>query len=1077
MGHNQGRAFNRPLYVANTNAFVLAGDLPAARFVAADTIHGTLVMGISRGGRTHGLQDMADVTLEYRPAHARWVARDPAVAGLVATFEVVAMRDEVGFAARVHCAGARRGDMLVWAYGGAITWPGPEINLNWDFDPHVNPAVDGPVFDPAHCVGNAVEVGRGGFTVTSQAGPAFLAAGRCSVADTPVVDDAFQVAAWASSPCHQETRAGSPCHDVPSHGRAPLVGGRIDLRVHPEATWSFARVAAGAGAGRRVDPGRRFTAGLARSAALASRIVVETPEARLNVAASLVPAALDGAWYPPVFRHGGMLWNRPYPGWRTMCGGTAAGWHERVRAEAEFYCGHQVRSSRNRSGRADPARLLTGPAPDSRFYGRGRILQDQGIYDMQSQFFDQLVHAWRWTGDAALEKLLRPALELHLGWIRDCFDPDGDGLYESVINGWPTDSVWYGGGGATEETAYAYRGHVAARELALRAGDRRAAHRHGRIARRIKAAFHARLWIKDRGHAGLYREQGGLQRLHEDAWLYSIFLPIDTGLVDAESAAASLHYSEWALQNERMPYGGRRVWTSNFVPGIWSVRELWPGDNYHLALAYFQAGLGRDGWEVFRGTFQQTVFDTRVPGDFGSPLGGTDFGDSTHMFARTLVEGLFGYAPDYPNGVVRVAPQFPEEWPRARLRTPDVTLGYARRKETIVLEVSLARAARREIRLAVCAREIVSVTANGRAASWRAEPGFGCTVVCVSLREGRRAVIAVRTRGSAPTFAPVAIVGAAGRAVVLRARAAAIVEVSDPQGALAGIELRRGAAAGRLAGTVGWHTAVARADFGSNPQRRLFRVRIEDPAPPRPALRPAARARWDCIDLGRILNGDIRAIFQQRYLSPRPKTMSIRIGSDGYSPWTFVYWNSGPPKITLDGVPPLLGRPGRRRLLTPQGVPFTWPGERRNIAFTSRWDNWPDRISVRVGRSGSAVWFLVCGSTNPMQCRIANAVLRLRYADGVEESLELVPPVNYWNLCPIRVNMLAPGQENRTDYTDRTDAFCLPAVPPATVQLGDNCRAMLLDWPLRPGVVLERVTLETLSAEVVVGLMGVTVMR
>jgi hypothetical protein len=95
----------------------------------------------------------------------------------------------------------------------------------------------------------------------------------------------------------------------------------------------------------------------------------------------------------------------------------------------------------------------------------------------------------------------------------------------------------------------------------------------------------------------------------------------------------------------------------------------------------------------------------------------------------------------------------------------------------------------------------------------------------------------------------------------------------------------------------------------------------------------------------------------------------------------------------------------------------------------------------------------------------------------VEESLELVPPVNYWNLCPIRVNMLAPGQENRTDYTDRTDAFCLPAVPPATVQLGDNCRAMLLDWPLRPGVVLERVTLETLSAEVVVGLMGVTVMR
>ena len=70
-----------------------------------------------------------------------------------------------------------------------------------------------------------------------------------------------------------------------------------------------------------------------------------------------------------------------------------------------------------------------------------------------------------------MEKILRPALELHLEWAKECFDPDDDGLYESYINTLPTDSVWYNGGGSVEESAYAYFGHLAAMDMARRAGD------------------------------------------------------------------------------------------------------------------------------------------------------------------------------------------------------------------------------------------------------------------------------------------------------------------------------------------------------------------------------------------------------------------------------------------------------------------------------------------------------------------------------------------------------------------------------------------------------------------------------
>jgi hypothetical protein len=43
--------------------------------------------------------------------------------------------------------------------------------------------------------------------------------------------------------------------------------------------------------------------------------------------------------------------------------------------------------------------------------------------------------------------------------------------------------------------------------------------------------------------------------------------------------------------------------------------------------------------------------------------------------------------------------------------------------------------------------------------------------------------------------------------------------------------------------------------------------------------------------------------------------------------------------------------------------------------------------------------------------------------------------------------------------------------------LGLNCRAMLLNQKLRKGEVLKNIILQTLSSEVVVGLMGVSIMN
>jgi hypothetical protein len=155
------------------------------------------------------------------------------------------------------------------------------------------------------------------------------------------------------------------------------------------------------------------------------------------------------------------------------------------------------------------------------------------------------------------------------------------------------------------------------------------------------------------------------------------------------------------------------------------------------------------------------------------------------------------------------------------------------------------------------------------------------------------------------------------------------------------------------------------------------------------------------------------------------------------------------------------------QLVTPQGVPFVAPSPEHNAAFASLWDNWPDQVTLPVGQSADAVWLLVAGSTQPLQGRIANSAVHFLYADGVEERLELAPPLNFRALC----------RWGGSDYNPARDSFALGDTPPLMVDLGANCRAMLYGWRLRKGAVLQQVGLEALSQEVVVGLMGVSLMN
>jgi len=72
--------------------------------------------------------------------------------------------------------------------------------------------------------------------------------------------------------------------------------------------------------------------------------------------------------------------------------GSTYGWTEEVASEGRYFFARQVQETGpNTVCKSDPKKLLTQEAPDSRFYGKGRVRGGDGMYDMQSQMFDQQV--------------------------------------------------------------------------------------------------------------------------------------------------------------------------------------------------------------------------------------------------------------------------------------------------------------------------------------------------------------------------------------------------------------------------------------------------------------------------------------------------------------------------------------------------------------------------------------------------------------------------------------------------------------------------------------------------------------
>jgi len=149
-------------------------------------------------------------------------------------------------------------------------------------------------------------------------------------------------------------------------------------------------------------------------------------------------------------------------------------------------------------------------------------------------------------------------------------------------------------------------------------------------------------------------------------------------------------------------------------------------------------------------------------------------------------------------------------------------------------------------------------------------------------------------------------------------------------------------------------------------------------------------------------------------------------------------------------------------------------------AFTSQWKNFPNKLVFKMPKTKTPVsrlYLKMVGTTNAMQSRIENGVVRVRYSDGSVDELILENPTNWWPIEQELVQGLPAFYLQSFDndiqppyrMSLRTGQFYRPRTDALNIAT-DGGSATMLEMPLDPSKVVKTLELECLSNDIVIGI-------
>ena len=762
---------------------------------------------------------------------------------------------------------------------------------------------------------------------------------------------------------------------------------------------------------------------------LCERISFQTPDPYINTLGSALALAADGDWDGQTWLHGCIGWRMPLAGWRAAYVGDVLGWNDRQVSHFDAYAKSQVTGVEPTIPHPSQDSALNLARAEKRWgtqmYSNGYICRNperndqMHHYDMNLNYIDELLWHFQYDADTAYMRKMWPVITRHLAWEKRNYDPDGDHLYDAYCCIWASDALYYSGGAVTHSSAYNYRGNKLAARIAEIIGENPQPYRDE--AEAILKAMNRRLWLAGEGVWAECQDAMGLKRLHESPAVWSIYTPIDCGACSAEQAYDA---TGWVAKHlPHIPVGNtgcQTIATSNWLPYSWSINNVAAAEVMHTALAFFEAGRAKEGFQLLKANILDQMYYGQCPGNFGqiskydAARGECyrDFGDCIGISSRALLQGLFGIVPQALYGECVLRPCLPLEWDSVTVTTPYLSYTMKRSNGNDIYEITQNFSRPQKI-----------VYRQNR-------PKQG--VLEVEGTTAKTQTLVVPTDYGSQHYQ--------------------VPDVVTPE--------------------MVEHSRQERKAREQEAADRPVRLGLAEPS-------ADGKCRPQTID--KYFNARVDDIFRQQYLSPRPQTTTLQIPTQGIGDWCH-------PQQTADINDSVFRSLVVRDNIIVAGIPFRTPKAGRNIIYTSLWDNYPDAVTLPVQGSASSAYLLLAGSTNHMQSRIDNGLVIAVYQDNTTDTLTLRNPDNW---CPIEQDYYVDGKAFAT-AVPRPYRVCLGKATPdgrpiVSRDLGDvlglqgaddraipGGAAQMLRMPLDRTKKLRSLTVRTLSNDVVIGLMGIT---
>lgn len=528
-----------------------------------------------------------------------------------------------------------------------------------------------------------------------------------------------------------------------------------------------------------------------------------------------------------------------------------------------------------------------------------------------------------------------------------------------------------------------------------------------------------------------------------------------------------------------------------------------------------------------------------------------DFADPIGVASRTLTEGLFGVYPKLLENKIEIKPGFPKDWNFGELKLPDWELKFNRnsKKTEYSFKSNYPKSVALEMQIPLNHTQIQSVKVNGKKIDWKIKlNSILQPVVQFETPIEKEFKIEINYSGEELKNEQTDYINYITENLQLNLDSKKkILQIFDPQELIKNslnkvvnqkLELikeeRKGTFFVQLEqnGTKWWHPVnvdiqypleikwagkklqvhsksanLINGKLSSNGLNTTFSVQpnqttsVEIPANILSKGTNSIQIEyggikqnieitdWEIENKGEFnpvsltskYNEKVTGIFNQKYLSPRLEVPTLQLPWQGIGNWCYPLINA---QIDDSG----LMNKRKNGKVDFLGIPFLIDNAEKNIVFTSQWDNFPKSVEIPVSGKGKKIYFLMAGSTNPMQSQIINGTITVQYSDGSGTELELKNPVNWWPIeqdlfddnfafeipddkIPYRVQ-LKTGELYKGGSLSRYSG-----IKGFTERAVEGGAATILDLPIDPDKELKSIKLTAVSNDVVIGMMSATVLK